>query len=58
MATGQLNSGQLNSGPSDQADFAAAPWPAGPTGRVPFRTALAHTWYLTGRKLHALVRQP
>ena len=25
---------------------------------VPFRTALAHTWYLTGRKLHALVRQP
>jgi ABC-2 type transport system permease protein len=25
---------------------------------VPFGTALAHTWYLTGRKLHALVRQP
>jgi ABC-2 type transport system permease protein len=25
---------------------------------VPFRTALVHTWYLTGRKLHALVRQP
>src|SRR5256712_3676347 len=25
---------------------------------VPFRTTLAHTWYLTGRKLHALVRQP
>src|ERR1700728_4163143 len=25
---------------------------------VPFRAALAHTWYLTGRKLHALVRQP
>ena len=25
---------------------------------MPFRTTLAHTWYLTGRKLHALVRQP
>ena len=25
---------------------------------VPFRTTMAHTWYLTGRKLHALVRQP
>jgi ABC-2 type transport system permease protein len=25
---------------------------------VPFGTALVHTWYLTGRKLHALVRQP
>jgi ABC-2 type transport system permease protein len=25
---------------------------------VPFGTTLAHTWYLTGRKLHALVRQP
>jgi ABC-2 type transport system permease protein len=25
---------------------------------APFGTALAHTWYLTGRKLHALVRQP
>jgi ABC-2 type transport system permease protein len=25
---------------------------------VAFSTALAHTWYLTGRKLHALVRQP
>ncbi len=27
-------------------------------GRVPFGVALTHTWYLTGRKLHALVRQP
>jgi ABC-2 type transport system permease protein len=25
---------------------------------VPVGTALAHTWYLTGRKLHALVRNP
>ena len=25
---------------------------------MPFRTALAHTWYLTGRKMHALARQP
>jgi len=25
---------------------------------VPFGTTLVHTWYLTGRKLHALVRQP
>ena len=25
---------------------------------MPFRTTLAHTWYLTGRKMHALVRQP
>ena len=25
---------------------------------MPFRTTMAHTWYLTGRKLHALVRQP
>jgi ABC-2 type transport system permease protein len=25
---------------------------------VPVGTTLAHTWYLTGRKLHALVRQP
>src|SRR5580698_10471037 len=58
MATGQLNSGQLNSVPSGPADFPAGPWPAGPSGRVPFRTAVVHTWYLTGRKLHALVRQP
>ena len=58
MATGQLNSGQLTTVPSGPADFAAAPWQAGPSGRVPFRPALVHTWYLTGRKLHALVRQP
>jgi ABC-2 type transport system permease protein len=30
----------------------------GPSNTVPFGTALVHTWYLTGRKLHALVRQP
>ena len=47
---------QTNSAP------AAARIPAAPSGpasnTVPFRTALAHTWYLTGRKMHALVRQP
>jgi ABC-2 type transport system permease protein len=32
--------------------------PAAPANTVPFGTALVHTWYLTGRKLHALVRQP
>jgi ABC-2 type transport system permease protein len=58
MATGQLNSGQPSTVPSGPADFPAAPWPARPSGRVPFRMALVHTWYLTGRKLHALVRQP
>src|SRR5258708_26948977 len=31
--------------------------PAQPS-TVSFRTTIAHTWYLTGRKLHALVRQP
>jgi ABC-2 type transport system permease protein len=30
----------------------------GPSNTVPFGTTLVHTWYLTGRKLHALVRQP
>jgi ABC-2 type transport system permease protein len=29
-----------------------------PPNTVPFGTTLVHTWYLTGRKLHALVRQP
>jgi ABC-2 type transport system permease protein len=32
--------------------------PAAPANTVPFGTTLVHTWYLTGRKLHALVRQP
>src|ERR1700722_6979108 len=32
--------------------------PAAPANPVPFGTTLVHTWYLTGRKLHALVRQP
>jgi ABC-2 type transport system permease protein len=36
----------------------AAARPAAPYDSAPFATALAHTWYLTGRKLHALVRQP
>jgi ABC-2 type transport system permease protein len=43
---------QIDSVPSAQERFPAVP------NTVPFRTALAHTWYLTGRKLHALVRQP
>ena len=29
-----------------------------PSNSVPLGTTLVHTWYLTGRKLHALVRQP
>jgi ABC-2 type transport system permease protein len=29
-----------------------------PARTVPFGAAVAQTWYLTGRKLHALVRQP
>ena len=43
---------QVDSVPSAQERFPAVP------DTVPFGTALAHTWYLTGRKLHALVRQP
>ena len=43
----------LNLAPSGTAQLNPAP-----SGGVPFSTALAHTWYLTGRKLHALVRQP
>ena len=48
MATTQLNS----------ASPEAAELNPAPSGRVPFSTAIAHTWYLTGRKLHALIRQP
>ena len=43
---------QLQSAPSGTAI------PAAPANTVPFGTTLVHTWYLTGRKLHALVRQP
>src|ERR1700733_10554436 len=43
---------QIDSGPSTAARFQAQSNPG------PFRAALAHTWYLTGRKLHALIRQP
>ncbi|HLN71617.1 MAG TPA: ABC transporter permease, partial [Streptosporangiaceae bacterium] len=43
---------QLESVPSSTA------FPTAPSNTVPFRTTLVHTWYLTGRKLHALVRQP
>src|SRR6201984_18024 len=42
----------LESVPSGTAIPAARPNP------VPFGAPLVHTWYLTGRKLHALVRQP
>ncbi len=44
---------QLNSVSPETAELNPAP-----SGRVPFSTAIAHTWYLTGRKLHALARQP
>jgi ABC-2 type transport system permease protein len=43
---------QLESVPSDAAVTSAS------SNTVGFGTTLAHTWYLTGRKLHALVRQP
>ncbi len=43
---------QLESVPSGTAI------PAAPANTVPFGTTLVHTWYLAGRKLHALVRQP
>jgi ABC-2 type transport system permease protein len=43
---------QLESVPSGTAI------PLAPANTVPFGTTLVHTWYLTGRKLHALVRQP
>lgn len=32
--------------------------PGRPGGLVPLGPALIHTWYLTGRKLHAVARQP
>jgi ABC-type multidrug transport system permease subunit len=44
---------QLSSAPPETAELSLAP-----SGRVSFGTAMVHTWYLTGRKLHALVRQP
>src|ERR1700688_943161 len=37
---------------------ATARFQATQSNTVPFHTTLAHTWYLTGRKMHALVRQP
>jgi ABC-2 type transport system permease protein len=44
------------------AQLESAPRPAAFTtaqsNSVPLGTTLVHTWYLTGRKLHALVRQP
>ena len=44
---------QIDSGPATAARSEAAQ-----SSTVPFGTTLAHTWYLTGRKMHALVRQP
>ena len=41
-----------------QTSQATARFQAARPGTVPFRTTTAHTWFLTGRKLHALVRQP
>jgi ABC-2 type transport system permease protein len=43
---------QLESAPSPAAFTAAQ------SNSTPLGTTLVHTWYLTGRKLHALVRQP
>jgi ABC-2 type transport system permease protein len=48
-----MTTAQLNPAPSGTAPFRAEQ-----SGAVPVSTALVHTWYLTGRKLHALVRQP
>ena len=59
MTTTHTDSGPSSpSGPSRVAEPAVAPVQAAPPSMVPFRTTLAHTWYLTGRKMHALVRQP
>jgi ABC-2 type transport system permease protein len=58
IKTGQLGTGQLDPMPSGPADASSVPFRAAQSGRVPFGIALVHTWYLTGRKLHALVRQP
>ena len=53
---------QTNSAPAAARIPAApsSPAPSSPVTSSPvtFRTAMAHTWYLTGRKMHALVRQP
>jgi len=57
MTTMQIDSDPPTpSSPSTPA--AAAQFSAAHSNTVPFRTTLAHTFYLTGRKLHALVRQP
>jgi ABC-2 type transport system permease protein len=48
---------QTNSAPA-AARIPTTPSSPAPPNTVPFRTAMAHTWYLTGRKMHALVRQP
>jgi ABC-2 type transport system permease protein len=48
---------QTNSAPT-AARIPAAPSSTAVPNTVPFRTTMAHTWYLTGRKMHALVRQP
>ncbi|MGD0064672.1 MAG: ABC transporter permease [Streptosporangiaceae bacterium] len=53
MATVELD--PVSSGP---AGAGSAGFHPARGGGVSPRTALVHTWYLTGRKLHALVRQP
>jgi hypothetical protein len=50
---------QIDSDPSTPSSpSAVARFHAAQPGTLSFRTTMAHTWYLTGRKLHALVRQP
>jgi ABC-type multidrug transport system, permease component len=53
---------QIDSDPSTPSSpsspSAVARFHAARPGTLSFRTTMAHTWYLTGRKLHALVRQP
>jgi ABC-2 type transport system permease protein len=50
---------QIDSDPSSPSNpAAAAQFSSAHSNTVSFRIALAHTFYLTGRKLHALVRQP
>jgi ABC-2 type transport system permease protein len=54
MTTAQLDSAPSGAVPNSDTQAGQATR----SGRVPFRVTLIHTWYLTGRKLHALVRQP
>src|ERR1700757_2889216 len=51
-----MTTAQIDSGPSISSTVTR--FHAAQPSAVSFRTTMAHTWYLTGRKLHALVRQP